>query len=736
MQLSSELGQTRGVQARWVSAVIVDFVALAIYPALMRRLLILAFLLLPCVAFAQNALNPPARLTAGKAALTAANASRWAEAQTYAASADPLVPKIILWMRLTHRTAPATPAELVGFLRDNPDWPLADTIARRAEMSFGGPPDDPLVLEHFTVHPPRTLAGALRHAEALTRLARAQAQPSGPQDMMRRGPDRPDLPERRNADPRGEANRPPNDEVREESEHDVNAQRTLRRAWLEAPGDAAVEEQILARFGRLLTEDDHWQRFDRLFFARDMEGAQRAFARLSGVPRGTARMRMQLAEEPDDRVTMLRPLDIGWAAERARYMRRRDRDSDAVASWIVAERFQANLSPEVARAVWTERQILARKLLRLSNAQDAYRVAAFHGQPLSSEGWQEAEFLAGFIALRFLNDPTLAQRHFVAVALGSRSVITRARAFYWEGRALSARGAHVAARERYAAAAQLPTAFYGQLAALTMGEKQDALDARLRALQTPAIDQRRTRQFSDRELARVVTLLAELGDTRRTRVFLMRLQALSSDWQDRLLTVRLANHIGRPDHAVWVARRSAIEGDMMLPEGWPIPFRSPVTTPEPAFILSVVRQESNFDTEAISSANARGLMQLLPSTAQTVARRIGINHRLEALTSEPQTNIRLGAAYLDELLKRFDGSLVLAAAAYNAGPRRVEEWLQTYGDPRRGERDLLDWIELIPFAETRNYVQRVVEGAVIYRTRLTPPANAAHPMASWLASAK
>ncbi|MGI9129764.1 MAG: hypothetical protein ACR2IG_16275, partial [Roseomonas sp.] len=315
----------------------VDFVSLANYPALMRRLLILAFLLLPCVALAQNALTPPARLTAGKAALTAANGSRWAEAQTYAASADPLVAKIILWMRLTHRTAPATAVELVGFLRDNPDWPLADTIARRAEAAFGGPADDPLVIDHFTVHPPRTLAGALRHAEALTRLARVQAQPALPPDMMQRGPDRPD---RRNADQanaRGDANRQTqsNTEAREDAEHDANAQRTLRRAWLEAPGDAAVEERILAQFGHLLTEDDHWQRFDRLFFARDMEGAQRAFTRLIGVPRGTARIRMELNGEPDEKIVFLRPLDLGWAAERARLMRRRDRDSDAVASWII-----------------------------------------------------------------------------------------------------------------------------------------------------------------------------------------------------------------------------------------------------------------------------------------------------------------------------------------------------------------------------------------------------------------
>ncbi|MCA3378326.1 MAG: lytic transglycosylase domain-containing protein [Roseomonas sp.] len=689
---------------------------------LSRRLLLSLPLLLPgTAAIAQTASSQAARITAGKAAIAAANGGRWAEAETYAAAADPMVVKIVLWMRLTHRTAPATAAELAGFLRENPDWPQVDTIARRAEAAFGGPADDPLVLAHFTTFPPRSLAGALRHAEALTRGARPQTQLGTMLDMVRRGPD--------NA-PRPSVEAAPN------LEGEAGAQQTLRRAWAEAPGDAAAEAAIMAQFGRLLRQEDHQQRFDRLFFARDMQGAQRALERLTGVALGSGRMRMALAGEPENRQVLLHPLDLAWAYERARLLRRRDQDADAVASWIVAEPFQANMDPEIARAVWAERQILARKLLRLNNAKDAHRIAAFHGQPMGSEGRLEAEFLAGFIALRFLNDPVLAQRHFVAMALGTRSVISRARALYWEGRALAARGANAAARERYAAAAQLPTAFYGQLAALTMGESQEALDQRLRALQTPPVEQRRAQEFAQRELARVVTTLAELGETRRTRVFLLRLQAVSADQQDRLLTARLANHIGRPDHAVWVARRSAIEGDILLPEGWPTPFRVPVTSPEPAFIFSVTRQESNFDTEAVSSANARGLMQLLPSTAQTVARRLGMNFRVDMLTADPQANIKLGAAYLEEMLGRFEGSLVMAAGAYNAGPRRVDEWLVTYGNPLRGERDLLDWMEMIPFAETRNYVQRIVEGAVIYRARQNPPMTAPHPMASWLASAK
>jgi soluble lytic murein transglycosylase len=690
-----------------------------------RRLLLSLPLLLPGTAVAQTASSQAARITAGKAAITAANGARWAEAETYAAAADPLVPKIVLWMRLTHRTAPATAAELVGFLRENPDWPQVDTIARRAEAAFGGPADDPLVLVHFTTFPPRSLSAALRHAEALTRGTRPQTQLGAVLDMVRRGPD--NTP---GAAPRPGAEAAPN------LQGEAGAQQTLRRAWAEAPGDAAAETAIMAQFGRLLSQEDHQQRFDRLFFARDMQGAQRALERLTGVALGSGRIRMALAGEPEITQILLRPLDLGWAYERARLLRRRNQDADAAASWIVAEPFQTDMPPDIARAVWAERQILARKLLRLNNAKDAHRIAAFHGQPMGSEGRLEAEFLAGFIALRFLNDPVLAQRHFVAMALGTRSVISRARALYWEGRALAARGAQGAARERYAAAAQLPTAFYGQLAALTMGESQEALDQRLRALQTPPVEQRRAQEFAQRELARVVTTLAELGETRRTRVFLLRLQATSADQQDRLLTARLANHIGRPDHAVWVARRSAIEGDILLPEGWPTPFRVPVTSPEPAFIFSVTRQESNFDTEAVSSANARGLMQLLPSTAQLVARRLGMNFRVEMLTADPQANIKLGAAYLEEMLGRFEGSLVMASAAYNAGPRRVDEWLGTYGNPLRGERDLLDWMEMIPFAETRNYVQRIVEGAVIYRARQNPPMTAPHPMASWLASAK
>jgi len=648
----------------------------------MRRLLLLAALLAPLPAAAQPWAPDGAR-AAGRQALAAAASQRWGEAESFAA-ADPLAAKIVLWMRLSNRIAPASAAELVTFLAENPDWPLPDMMARKAEAALSVEPDDALALRHFALNPARTLAGALRHAEALDRAGRAQ-----------------------------------------------DARAVVRRGWAETPGDPLAEEAMLLRFGSLLTEEEHWRRFDRLAFARDIGGAGRAAQRLTGGRRAAADVRLALARE-DDSALGTRPADIGSAYEAARLLRRRDRDQEAAAVWAAAERLQRDLDPDAARAVWSERQVLSRKLLRLGMEREAYRTAAAHGQATPGESRQEGEFLAGFIALRRLNDPSAAERHFAALGEGSRSVITRARSAYWQGRALTARGDAGGARSRYAAAAELPVAFYGQLGALALGEDEARLSARVARAPVPAVTRPRAVDFTARELARVVLTLADLGDTRRARIFLLRLEEMANDGTDRLLTARLANHIGRPDHAVWIARRAGADGDILLPEGWPAPYRLPVTSPEPAFINAITRQESNFDTEAVSGSNARGLMQLLPSTATLVARRLGVPFQPVQLTASPEVNMRLGAGYLEQMLERYDGALPLAAAAYNAGPGRVDQWLGTYGDPRGGGIDVIDWIEQIPFSETRNYVQRVIENVVVYRAREPGAAAREHPLARFL----
>ncbi|WP_027284454.1 lytic transglycosylase domain-containing protein [Rubritepida flocculans] len=638
----------------------------------MRRLLLALALLLPVAAAAQ----PPRE--AARQALAAAQAGRWGEAQSLAVQADPLIAKMVQWMRLTQRGGAASATEMVGFIESAADWPMQEALQRNAEALLAAEPDDALVLRFFAPRPARTLDGAGRHVAALLAAGR-----------------------------------------REE------AARAARRAWAEdAPGDAAAEALFLERAGALLDAESHWRRYNRLWFARDAAGAERVAPLLDAPRRALAQLRAAGAEAEAAAAAR----DAGATLARARALRQRDADREAAAAWAAGAAAQQGLDAAAQRALWTERQVLARKLLRLGEPRLAYQVASQHGQSLPGEPRQEAEFLSGFIALRFLEDPARALAHFRRVREGSRSAITQARSLYWEGRA---ERDPARARARYQEAAAFPVTFYGQMAALALGENGAQISARINGLEVPRPSPAEARAFAGRELARLVALLGDLGEARRARIFLLRLEETSPSNAERLLVARLATAIGRPDFAVWVARRGGAQGAMLVEDGWPRPYPAPEGLAEPALVFAIARQESNFDPEAVSSANARGVMQLLPATATAVARRLGIPHRTEWLTTDPAHNKRLGAAYIQERLERFGGVLPFALAAYNAGTGRVEEWLVTYGDPRGGQVSMLDWMEQIPFGETRNYVQRVIENLAVYRAKDPRTAGLDHPMAAW-----
>ncbi|MFC0388621.1 lytic transglycosylase domain-containing protein [Muricoccus vinaceus] len=615
---------------------------------------------------------------AGRVALGYANGGRYAQAEVAAAQADPLVQKIALWLRLQQR-GQGTGAELAAWVAANPDWPLPQTMNRRAEEALAADPDDARALAHFARNPAVTLDGAQRHADALSRAGDT-----------------------------------------------VRAAAILRAAWAGGAGDAAAEAGFAERNAGVLTPEDRWRRFDRLFLSRDLMDAGRAAAWVDPSQRALADARLAMAAEAAVPVT--EGADLGLLAASARLLRRQDRDVEAASAWAAAAPLQRELEPSGARTIWAERQILARKLLRLGQDRLAYQVASEHGQA-GGEARQEAEFLSGWIALRRLGDASGATRHFALLGDNSASIITRARGAYWQGRALEATDA-TRARVKYGEAALLGTAFYGQIAALALGEDEARVSARIRAIAPAQPTAEAAALFAGRELAAAAATLADLGDTRRARIFLLRMEELSPDPPDRVLIARLGASLGRPDFAVWIARRAGADGVMLLPEGWPAPYPAPPGTLEPAIVNAIARQESNFDPEAVSAANARGLMQLLPGTAAGVARKLGVPHQPSWLTTDPAHNMRLGAQYLADQMARFGGNLALAAAAYNAGPARVAEWLATYGTPGEGGMDVIDWIELIPFAETRNYVQRVVENTVVYRAR--EPVAAPHPLRPWM----
>ncbi|WP_191083974.1 lytic transglycosylase domain-containing protein [Roseococcus microcysteis] len=646
----------------------------------MRRNFLLLGLLLPTI---PGPLSAQTRAETGRQAIAAAQAQRWVQAEGLAAQADPLVAKLVRWMRLTTRGAPASSREVVEFIATSPDWPMPLTLRRRAEELLATDPDDALALRHFENNPALTLDGATRHVTALLNAGRRDA-----------------------------------------------ALDAATLAWAEdTEGDAAAEPAFLARATPLLDELAHARRADRLAFARDFAAVQRLLPLLDARHRAINELRLAYSNGRDaDPAAAAR--DGAATLERARMLRQRDEDAAAAQAWAAGAVAQRGLDPDAQRASWNERHILVRKLLRLNEPALAYQVAAQHGQTEPGIARQEAEFMAGFAALRFLNDPARALPHFQRLRAGSQSPITQSRSLYWEGRAERDQGR---ARARFAEAAAFPVTFYGQMASLALGETPEQLSARINGVAAPQASAAQTRAFQANELVRLISLLGEMGEGRRTRPFLLRLVDLQSSPAEYALTARLAIAIGQPDHGVWVTRRASSQGAMLVQEGWPRPFRAPPNLAEPALVYAITRQESNFETTAVSRSNARGLMQLLPATARDVARRQGIPHQLSQLINDPEHNLRLGSAYIQERLERFGGVMVFAAAGYNAGSGRVDQWLATYGDPRQGTIRMLDWMEMIPFAETRNYVQRVIENVAVYRAMDPATRALPHPMAEWQA---
>jgi len=610
-----------------------------------------------------QALDPPCR-----AALAAASAGRTFEAGR---CTDPAAATAITWLKL--QSGPATAEEFARLLTDHPDWPARPTLLRRAEELHATLQDDAAVRRWFAQHPPQTPLGRLRFAEALDATGRAS---------------------------------------------EALAQR--RAAWVELPSNASDERAFLERWGNQLRPEDHAARADRLAWVRDTEGLRRLLPRLDARDQAVARARLEALAGSEGEFGFTPELrrDPIVFLERARALRRQDRDLEAARFWLEAgEAAQRAAGEARLQAFWDERQIVIRRLIRLREAPLADRLATAHDLPSrDTVAFLEAEFLAGWIALRRAGDPQRALNHFAALERVATAPISRARGAYWRGRALLAAGREAEARAAYVEAARFPFTFYGQLGALAAGESEADLRGRIRSASDPLPGPDHAALWERRDLARAASLLAEIGDARRARQILLRLADLAPDDGDRALAARLAVRLGQPDTAVWVARRVQARHGTVLPEtGWPAPYVPPPGIDAP-LALALMRQESNFDVAAVSPAGARGLMQVMPATARAMARELG-EPSLANRLFEPLPNMTLGTAYLAKRLEEFDRAIPLALAAYNAGAHRVRQWLGQYGDPRLGEIDPLDWIELIPFPETRNYVMRVVESVTIYEAR-------------------
>jgi soluble lytic murein transglycosylase len=365
---------------------------------------------------------------------------------------------------------------------------------------------------------------------------------------------------------------------------------------------------------------------------------------------------------------------------------------------------------------WSERHIMTRDALKAGRLDVAYNLVSQHTME-SGGGFADAEFLSGWIALRFQNKPELAVTHFRELAENVSMPISKARGYYWLGRAEEALGRAPDALAAYRKAAENAETFYGQLAMARLDE--NAMLRLKSGMSVPAADART--MFESDERVQAIRILSEVGDKDTMRLFATRMALDSMDPARLQLLSELMVSLGDPAMSVRTAKLASYNGVLLttyLDPVMPVPsLPSGASAPEPALVLGLTRQESEFDAGAVSSAGARGLMQLMPATAKRAAGSLKLPYRPRDL-SQPQYNMQLGMATLSDYLGQWGGSYILAIAAYNAGSANVVRWVETYGDPRDPSIDPIDWIEMIPFGETRNYVQRVLENVQVYRNLL------------------
>ena len=487
----------------------------------------------------------------------------------------------------------------------------------------------------------------------------------------------------------------------------------IKRWWRDKSFDAEPQRTMLARFGDVLTQDDHVHRTDVLLYGKEGSAARDMILLLPADKQETARARVALradARNATDLVASLPPeaaQSPGVAFERAAYLRRKGLDMMALAE---APYFPHEVtSGDQADRIWDERRHLVLTALRAGDAKAAYSATADSGLTQGSAG-ADAEFDAGWIALTKLNDPAKAARHFAAVERIGTSPVTRGRALYWEGRAAEARGDKAASDAFYGRASQNYTAFYGMLAAEKIGK-------RLTLASDPEITPQARAAFEGRSEIQATRLLFDYGQRELFRAFVLSLDDVLPTAEDEAQLIDLARNYGEMEVSMKAARGAAQRGFILPMRAYPMRNAPDGGAAEPALVLAITRQESSFDPNVRSGVGARGMMQLMPGTAKIVAKRLGVSYSPSQL-DEPEYNMRLGATFLGQLVSQFSGSYIMAAAGYNAGPGRPTQWTQFCGDPRGGSTDPVDFIECIPFSETRNYVMRVMENQQIYRAKL------------------
>jgi len=569
------------------------------------------------------------------------------------------------WQRL--RAGQGSLDDAIRFLERHSDWPGLRLLRKRTEanMPIGGRADD--IIRFFKAEAPQTGHGA----RALAAAYRSTG----------------DL---------------------------VAAEDRTILTWRTMILSEQDEDAILAVYGDLL-KDHHETRLDMLLWRGVTIGADRMLPRVSDGWQKLAKARMALRADAKgvnaliDAVPKSLQADPGLAFERMQWRARKRRSADAMEMMFAAS--PDALGQPARWAGW--RRSFARAEMRAGRSQRAYDLASQHGLAEGSH-FADLEWLSGYIALTYKQDGDAALAHFLRFRSAVETPISLGRAGYWEGRAHELRGDQEAARLAYAFGAEYQTSFYGLLAAERAGVPMDA-----KLIGNTVYPPWQKASFADTSVFKAAQYFVASGQRNLAEQFLRHMtETLPAEEIGSLGDYALAMH--EPHLAVMIGKQAARRAIVVPRAYYPVASLGLLHDPVPRELsLAIARRESEFDPIVTSGAGAKGLMQVMPATAQAVASDLNIRYDRTRLLRDPAYNARLGAAYLDDLMEVFDGNIVMTSAGYNAGPGRPIRWMAQRGDPRRGEVDVVDWIEHIPFDETRNYVMRVAESLPIYRAQLT-----------------
>lgn len=594
-------------------------------------------------------------------------------------SGDEAAVKLVELLYLRDHWDDAGYARIMDFLNAAPKWPLAETLMKRAEQTLykNREPAD-RILSHFAKRQPLSTEGRLALARANISTGNTQA-----------------------------------------------ARALIKKVWNDPTVDAAFEKSVASEFGSLLSAEDHKSRMWRMVYAQESNAAIRNSKRLGGDYQNAAKVAQELlrniagADKKYDRLPAAMREQLGMKYAMVRYLRKLERYSKARAILATIPNEAASLGD--ADAWWVERRIVARHSVGIrhkDSVRAAYQIAKNHGLDTGASA-VEGEFLAGWIALRSLDDPAAALRHFTKLEEIAPSRTEKARAQYWMGRTYSALGNKAKSRAAYEAAAEHSTIYYGQLAREQVGLGKVAKDIKGGQPSAAAI------ASVDRdEVVRAFKLMIKANAKTSLNMFVWSLASRFNSVDEMNAVAALAKKQGGTTMALRLAKAAA-QREIDI-DDWAYPTKALPSwkqmgkSVEASLVYGLSRQESEFDPRAGSKVGAQGLMQIMPGTAKLISKQYRMPYEPAKLMGDPAYNVKLGAAHLGDLIAEYNGSYVLTLVAYNAGPRRVREWVAEYGDPRGGKVDPIDWVESIPFQETRQYVQKVLQNTHVYRARLAP----------------